>query len=552
MANDVGHNYEIFKGMLKNRRFQTQKEGNYSMTIQEVVARFNTTPFLFAGSGITRRYYRLPDWIGLLRHFANLVKNDEFAYQSYESKVSGTVNPSDKLPIVASLIEKDFNEAWFDNKAGVRSDSVDVMNEVARGTSPFKAEIGAYILSLSTIDPQYEIEVKKLKKISQNNLSGVITTNYDRFFESSFDGYKSFVGQDELVFSQLQGIAEIYKIHGSVENPSSIIINSDDYRLFRNKGKYLAAKLMTIFMEYPIIFIGYSISDPDIQAILSDVVECLPPSKVETLQRRFVFVDYKASMVEPEVSSHSMTLQNKVIEMTKITLADFSPLFDALATKKAALPVKVLRRFKDELYTFALTREPGPTLHVTPLEDGRIDENALALTIGLASTGVYGLARAVNSEHWYRNIILHDSPYSCDDLLEYVYPELAKQNSWKLPVWFYIAKAEKNSNLAESKAPHSYEEIVSDSTVQKNRAAANGRSALEIWNLEKGNFFKAIRLLGFLPEESINVDDYQRIIEEIFNENRNILSSLDAQNRSNLHRMIRIYDFLRYSQKKTP
>ena len=27
------------------------------MTLQEVVARFNTTPFLFAGSGITRRYY---------------------------------------------------------------------------------------------------------------------------------------------------------------------------------------------------------------------------------------------------------------------------------------------------------------------------------------------------------------------------------------------------------------------------------------------------------------------------------------------------------------
>lgn len=40
------------------------------------------------------------------------------------SKIPGTVNPSDKLPIVASLIEKDFNEAWFDNKAWVRSSLV--------------------------------------------------------------------------------------------------------------------------------------------------------------------------------------------------------------------------------------------------------------------------------------------------------------------------------------------------------------------------------------------------------------------------------------------
>ena len=188
------------------------------MTLQEVVARFNTTPFLFAGSGVTRRYYGLPDWVGLLTYFANKVKEDPFAYRYYENKVSEVEDTTEKLPLIASYIEKDFNDAWFNNKEGIRSVSENVENAVTHGV---KAEISEYIRSLSTVDPVYAEEVEKLKSIAKNNLSGVITTNYDCFFEDNFEGYKTFVGQDELVFSQLQGIAEIYKIHGSVHIPQS-------------------------------------------------------------------------------------------------------------------------------------------------------------------------------------------------------------------------------------------------------------------------------------------------------------------------------------------
>ena len=42
-----------------------------------------------------------------------------------------------------------------------------------------------------------------------------------------------------------------------------------------------------------------------------------------------------------------MIIRSKLLEMTKITLSDFSLLYDALSVKKAALPVKLLRRFKD-------------------------------------------------------------------------------------------------------------------------------------------------------------------------------------------------------------
>ena len=520
------------------------------MTILEIVIKFNTTPFLFVGSGLTRRYYGLPNWEGLLSYFAKKLRSDDFAYQYYESMAS-SASQEEKMPFMATLIERDFNSKWFSDSS-IRSGDENTNAEVMNHVSPFKAEIAYYIQKMSQPIKEYQQECNLLKQISIRNLSGIITTNYDSFFENLFDGYKVFIGQNELVFSQLQGIGEIYKIHGSITNPDTIVINQDDYRRFKEKSKYLAAKLMTIFMEYPIIFLGYSISDPDIQSILFDIVDCLPDDKLELLQERFVFVEYQQDIDGASVSSHSMTINGKVLEMTKIVLSDFSLLYEALSNKKAALPVKLLRRFKDELYSFALTSEPGTLMRVASLDDKRIDENTLALSIGLAQTGLYGLGHAVNANHWYRNVVLHDNPYPIDDLLQVTYPELLKTNSGILPVWYYIVNATKRSALAYEKAPHSYDDIVNATAISRNKTAVAGRDVMAIWTKEKNNLGRALRLLVSLPEEKADPQQIEKILISLFSKDKNILEILDTNTRSNLRKLIRIYDYLVYGKIKTP
>ncbi len=126
------------------------------MTIQEVVSQFNTTPFIFAGSGVTRRYYDLPDWGGLLAVFARRISDDDFAYRSYENQAQYVANDSEKMPTIATLIEKDFNKAWFENKDNIRSNDLSVTQAVADGASPFKAEVCAYIATKSSIVNGYE------------------------------------------------------------------------------------------------------------------------------------------------------------------------------------------------------------------------------------------------------------------------------------------------------------------------------------------------------------------------------------------------------------
>ena len=83
------------------------------MTIEDIIGKFNTTPFLFIGSGISRRYLNLPDWKGLLKHFAECISDDEFIYDSYENKAKTMNCKSGLMPKVAELIQRDFDEKWF-------------------------------------------------------------------------------------------------------------------------------------------------------------------------------------------------------------------------------------------------------------------------------------------------------------------------------------------------------------------------------------------------------------------------------------------------------
>lgn len=125
-------------------------------------------------------------------------------------------------------------------------------------------------LSCAHFEPENE-EIELLRRLGKRSISGVITTNYDVLLENIFPEYEIYVGQEELLFNNISGIGEIYKIHGSITKPDSLVLTSLDYAQFEENASYLIAKLLTIFLEYPVIFMGYSLSDRNMLNIFKTI-----------------------------------------------------------------------------------------------------------------------------------------------------------------------------------------------------------------------------------------------------------------------------------------
>lgn len=522
------------------------------MKLDDVIERLNTTPVLFIGSGMTRRYYGLPDWEGLLAHFAETVRPaDEFAYTYYKRKASMMECKVGILPKVAELIQDDFDLAWFSNSE-IRTVNDDGITAVKNGVSPFKVEVAQYIKDTCAESEFYREEIEMFASISEKSIAGVITTNYDNFLEAHLLGYKKFIGQNQLVFSAIQGIAEIYKIHGSVEEPDSLVINEDDYVKFDEKRTYLAAKLMTIFMEYPIIFMGYSISDNNIQKIIKSIIDCLDGEQVKLLEDRFVFVEYKEDMTGVTASSYTIMIDGRELAMKKIQLSDYRLLYKALEKKKAKLPVRILRRFKQELYDYTITNIPTANLRVASIDDNRVADDELVLAIGKVSDfGLKGLS-GITGDEWYRNIILDDLEFSADDLLQYALPGLLRQYSGRLPVNKYLANAKGTYEICDALvANQTFESLISN-TIKKNRKCLGTYNSIkEIWENEKQSLERATRLISHLTEEQICLEELENVLLEIFSENVNILQDTESGNtRTNIRRMINIYDYLKWGKIK--
>lgn len=392
---------------------------------------FTTNPYIFIGSGLSRRYLELPTWESLLAQFFDTSKI-EGEYEYFKSKSNGN------LPLLASILSTEFHEIWWKNNHFKDSRTKHKVLAGENKNLPLKIEISNYINSIQKISVSYTKEIELLKT---SVIDGIITTNWDNFLETTFDDFNVYIGQQELLFSEAISIGEIYKIHGCISRPETLVVTEEDYFDFNSRNAYLAAKLLTIFVEHPIIFIGYSLSDKNILQIIDSIVKCVEPKNLEKLKNRLIFVEWKQNC-EFEIKDSSIMLpDNKVLPIKLILTDSFEPIFETLSTLKRQIPVKILRKLRNSVVEFVKASNPTSQIYVTDI-DAITDETKIEYAIGV------GVATKMLSTQGYKAIetidiiedILNDNKnFEANLLIENTFPQIAKGNSF-IPFYKYLRK----------------------------------------------------------------------------------------------------------------
>lgn len=394
-----------------------------------------SAPFLFIGSGFSRRYLNLEDWGALLRRFSEGLK----PYEYYLASANGD------LSHVASLIAEDFHDLWWAHPKYAQSRERN-KGKVRDRTSALRIEICNHLNGMASsgfVDTAFPEEVSALSKL---NVDGIITTNWDLFLEKLFPDYRVYVGQSELLFSHPQSIGEIYKIHGSSSRPNSLVLTRSDYDVFESKNPYLAAKLITLFVEHPIVFIGYSLSDRNISALLKAVVSYLGAENIEKLRDNLIFVQ-RAHDAPPEYSRTLITIDGAQLPITIVRSDNFIPIYEALDATKRKIPARVLRFCKEQLYELVQSATPETkicVLDIDNIEKAKDVEFVVGVGVAGSNTSEIGY-QGMTAIDLFKDLILEDDrKLDAGKIVESTIPALSKSCKY-LPVFKYLSEMGVNS-----------------------------------------------------------------------------------------------------------
>ncbi|MFS7001220.1 SIR2 family protein [Carnobacterium maltaromaticum] len=318
------------------------------MTLKDIVDN-NSYPIVFIGSGISKRYIEnFPTWVELLESYWELL-NEEQNFYSFLRQLKKNVSPdaleSEKDFIsntkAASYIESKYNDLFFNKK--VILDKLTIKEAFQNDISPFKFDLSSKFEKYKLYETS---EIESYKKFL-TKARVIVTTNYDTLTENLLKENNSkpkiYIGQNGF-FDETLDWSELYKIHGDISSPSSIIINENDYLEYDKNSILISAKILSNMIESPIIFLGYSLTDRNVRKLLSDFASQLPVEDVRKSANRVFIVEYEKD--EQQIVERIVKDENIDFNYTLIKTDNYELIYNTLEKIDEGLLPSEVRKYQ--------------------------------------------------------------------------------------------------------------------------------------------------------------------------------------------------------------
>lgn len=122
----------------------------------------------------------------------------------------------------------------------------------------------------------YLLPTKVHKALIDLNTSTIITTNYDHLIEKAAEERGEFlcVVSRDVDMPYRKPKKELIKMHGDFEH-DNFVLKEDDYLNYSREFKLIETYVKSILGSKVVLFVGYSLSDPDVLHIISWVKDVL-------------------------------------------------------------------------------------------------------------------------------------------------------------------------------------------------------------------------------------------------------------------------------------